>query len=41
MAVVRGAGEALLRSTAVFDRFARDREISLALHLQFAAATAR
>ena len=37
VAVVRGAGGALLRSVAVFDRFARDGEVSLALHLEFAA----
>jgi phenylalanyl-tRNA synthetase beta chain len=34
---VRGAGGALLRSVSVFDRFQRDAEVSLALHLEFAA----
>jgi phenylalanyl-tRNA synthetase beta chain len=35
--LVRGAGGALLRSVEVFDRFERDGEVSLALHLEFAA----
>jgi phenylalanyl-tRNA synthetase beta chain len=37
VAIVRGAGGALLRSVEVFDRFVRDDEVSLALHLEFAA----
>jgi phenylalanyl-tRNA synthetase beta chain len=36
--VIRGAGGALLRSVEVFDRFTREGEVSLALHLEFAAA---
>lgn len=37
VATIRGAGGALLRSVGVFDRFERDGEVSLALHLEFAA----
>jgi phenylalanyl-tRNA synthetase beta chain len=35
---VHGAGGALLRDVSVFDRFEREGEVSLALHLEFAAA---
>jgi phenylalanyl-tRNA synthetase beta chain len=38
VAAVRGAGGGLLRDVEVFDRFERDGEVSLALHLTFAAA---
>ncbi|HEY8583191.1 MAG TPA: hypothetical protein VIL49_09580, partial [Capillimicrobium sp.] len=34
---VRSAGGALLRAIEVFDRFERDGEVSLAIHLEFAA----
>ncbi|UGS36214.1 phenylalanine--tRNA ligase subunit beta [Capillimicrobium parvum] len=37
VAIVRGAGGALLRRVETFDRFERDGEVSLALHLEFAA----
>jgi phenylalanyl-tRNA synthetase beta chain len=37
LGAVRGAGGKLLRDASVFDRFARDGEVSLAIHLQFAA----
>ncbi len=37
IATVRMAGGALLRDVSVFDRFTRDDEVSLALHLEFAA----
>ncbi|HEU4657573.1 MAG TPA: phenylalanine--tRNA ligase subunit beta [Capillimicrobium sp.] len=38
VAAVRGGGGALLRDVEVFDRFERDGEVSLAVHLEFAAA---
>jgi phenylalanyl-tRNA synthetase beta chain len=37
LTTVRDAGGKLLRDAAVFDRFERDGEVSLAIHLEFAA----
>jgi phenylalanyl-tRNA synthetase beta chain len=38
LAIVRKAGRKLLRSVSVFDRFEREGETSLGLHLEFAAS---